>query len=72
MRIKEESVDYGKDPQLLFMALTVMLITGLLTEIDYCNWVCGGMIRAIRLGLAKWPYDLLVSLNQIEVLKMNK
>ena len=49
-RIKDESMDHGKDPHLLFVALIVMLITSLSTKINYRSCVCGGMIRMIRLG----------------------
>ena len=52
-RIEEESMDHGKDPHLLLMAFTVMLITGLLAKFDYLSYVCGGMIRTIWLGLAE-------------------
>ena len=65
-------MDHGKDPHLLLVALTMMLITDLSTEIDYCSYVCGGMIQTIWLGLDEWPYDVLASLNQLEVLKMNE
>ena len=65
-------MDHGKDPHLLIMAFTVMLIIGLLTKIDYHSYVCGGMIQKIQFGLAKWPYDVLASLKQLEVLKMNE
>ena len=50
-RIEEVSMDHGKDPHLLLVAFTMMLITDLSTEIDYCSYVCGGMIQTIRLGL---------------------
>ena len=46
-------MDHGKDPHLLLMAFIVMLITGLSTKIDYCSYVCGGMIQTIWLGLAE-------------------
>ena len=49
-RIEEVSMDHGKDPHLLFVALIVMLITSLSTKINYRSCVCGGMIRMIRLG----------------------
>ena len=50
----------------------MMLIIDLSIEIDYYNCVCGGMIQMIRFGLDEWPYDVLASLNQLEVLKMNE
>ena len=65
-------MDHEKDPHLLLVVLIVMLITGLSTKIDYCSYVYRGMIWTIWLGLAEWPYDVLASLNQLEVLKMNE
>ena len=40
-RMEEESMNHGKDPHLLLVALTMMLITGPMTEIDYRSCVCG-------------------------------
>jgi len=49
-------MDHGRYPHLLFVALIVLLMTGLSTEIDYSNYVCGAkQLGTTWIGFFEWP-----------------
>ena len=73
-RIKEESVDHGKDPYLLLVLLTIMLfLTSPLAKIDYrsvCVWEdeLNDLIRVDWMTLS----GVFTSLKQLEDLNQNE